>query len=80
MKSTLSLIIGSYIITAKSEFQIHAFFQSKSIAIFLISPGNICCGYSLEVPHCGEIKKNISDLELILICFCNKSANTVNKY
>ena len=32
---------------------IRCFFYSKSIGIFLISPWNIWCGYSLEVPRWG---------------------------
>ena len=29
-----------------------ALFKTKSINIFLISAEKVCCGYSLEVPHC----------------------------
>ena len=37
--------------------------RGYQINIFLISPQNVCCGYSLEVPQhafYGKTKKNIS--------------------
>ena len=36
-----------------SQLQIRHFFQLKNIGTFLISPQNICCGYSLEAPQRG---------------------------
>ena len=32
-------------------------FFNRSTNIFLISPGNVCCGYSLEAPHQGASNK-----------------------
>ena len=29
------------------------FFNQKVLLVFLFFYGNICCGYSVEVPHCG---------------------------
>ena len=41
----------------RSKFLIRCYFQSKSIDNFLISPGNICCGYLLEAPGRGTFNE-----------------------
>ena len=43
-----------------------AFFQPKSIYIFLFLDKNICCGYSLEAPWRGASN------EYHNICFCRE--------